>query len=1036
MESGSDESARRAKIVVIDDNGNENTNHRIVKPKHQQQQSNEEEEEEEEVSNTKQASEESSALLVGAQSVPILRQHVSSSISASSSANEDESEVGVGVNEPPVHITTGDTHNDKGANDDKVDEDQYDRAIGSMRGVFTDKPRATRLPEGSLRDKQQEQQQQQQQQQHNNHNYNSNHSSHEFLMETTAPIDFGTPPRHGLPMIKSGVCLEDALDFPEQHRPVWNNDEISRGDVKDHRVQRPSSLSSWWSLKRYDPTPWLVRDAQIDNHTGEPYFPPETEWTAAGLVRRFLYDPITPEFTSLQQFTWANVIGILMGIYTALWKMLVEACIDVVWVTVPKLLLQYGFFTSIHGWFPQYHYMWIVPTLFGSFLSYMFVVLPVKIPGQNEWISSLHRTGVQDYRTFWPLFLLSTMGMTSGMSLGPELPLILTSGMFGSWLGLACRQSTLQARVMNMTAASAAIGGFFGFPMAGALFVLELPHRSGLQYFEALTPTIVSSIVAVVTNRLIIQNDVTGYFKYPFLSDSLPSSIFWHAIIFGVFGCAVGTGYLVMVVRCKTWVHDWFHVPVPQDEEEKEQEQKQDDDSNAYDDNNFDGNDDAMERGDTNPKQVVNLTKASSGETDALLAKNIAAAPSSSLRSTLSCVYSLGCIVIPEESHRAALAGALAGFICGWVGIFVPHTLFWGEAQLQSLIDKGRTPLPVFGDFTGDMVSLGQCIIDPKDPAAIMKGFSLGCAGLIAVSKTLVTGLSLGTGIIGGHFWGPLFVGCASGYFLSDIIHIVADWVGMGSTITVYPCLIILCTMGAAHVVSFRAHTAIMLILTLTISAFSPEDENPYFGMAGDYAAVFPLLVISVFISMVLSRDMVFYTEQRNRDDILAVPQVLCEPGMSDQDAFSDDSEASLGETNQNESHPMLGDAGSHARRSFNADGSIHREPGADRGAMKIDANTYGAMDTSPDVVFSSGLDAFLSTPVESHVANATTSRHSRNSSYDSRIINSVGGSAHVAVDFAPHLFEQARVHRGRASACNSVTSGSEFVNLPPSPSN
>lgn len=53
--------------------------------------------------------------------------------------------------------------------------------------------------------------------------------------------------------------------------------------------------------------------------------------------------------------------------------------------------------------------------------------------------------------------------------------------MIGSWLGVLCRQSMLQARVMNLTAASAAIGGFFGFPMAGALFVLELPHRMGLQ---------------------------------------------------------------------------------------------------------------------------------------------------------------------------------------------------------------------------------------------------------------------------------------------------------------------------------------------------------------------------------------------------------------------------------------------------------------------------------------------------------------------------------------------------------------------------
>lgn len=76
---------------------------------------------------------------------------------------------------------------------------------------------------------------------------------------------------------------------------------------------------------------------------------------------------------------------------------------------------------------------------------------------------------------------------------------------------------------------------------------------------------------------------------------------------------------------------------------------------------------------------------------------------------------------------------------------------------------------------------------------------------------------------------------------------------------------------------------AIMLILTLTISAFNPEesDSNNPFDVAGDYSAVFPLLVVSVFISLMASRDTVFYPTQRSRGDITAVPEVLCQPGMA-----------------------------------------------------------------------------------------------------------------------------------------------------------
>jgi H+/Cl- antiporter ClcA len=99
---------------------------------------------------------------------------------------------------------------------------------------------------------------------------------------------------------------------------------------------------------------------------------------------------------------------------------------------------------------------------------------------QNECIQSLQTRGVQAHETSLPLFILSTRAMASGMSLGLELILFFTGGMLGSMLGVMCRQSMLQARVMDITAASGAIAGFFGFPMAGAMFVLEVPHRMDL----------------------------------------------------------------------------------------------------------------------------------------------------------------------------------------------------------------------------------------------------------------------------------------------------------------------------------------------------------------------------------------------------------------------------------------------------------------------------------------------------------------------------------------------------------------------------
>merc|ERR1711957_995600 len=140
-------------------------------------------------------------------------------------------------------------------------------------------------------------------------------------------------------------------------------------------------------------------------------------------------------------------------------------------------------------------------------------------------------------------------------------------------------------------------------------------------------------------------------------------------------------------------------------------------------------------------------------------------------------------------------------------------------------------------------------------------------------AKIVTTGLSLGTGIIGGHFWGPLYTGAAAAWFVHDIFR---NFFPFLPVLSQYPCIGILCIMGSTHVVTYRTHTAIMLVLTLTISNFVSEDG---LGVSmGDYSAVFPLLVVACYVSLIAAQKTIFYKTQRDRGDIIAVPEVLCEP--------------------------------------------------------------------------------------------------------------------------------------------------------------
>ncbi len=278
-----------------------------------------------------------------------------------------------------------------------------------------------------------------------------------------------------------------------------------------------------------------------------------------------------------------------------------------------------------------------------------------KVPGQNEWIESLHRVGIMDHTMFIPVIIFSTLGMASGLSLGPEMPLVLTAGMVGSVVAVRCKQSVLSARVMNLTAASAGIGGFFGLPMAGALFVLELPHRMGLQYFEALSPATLASIVSVIVNRMITGDDVKGMFEYPFLSESLPSNIFWVVIIYGIVGSFVGVIYAEGLLWLKHWVHDWFHAPH---------------------DDHHDDHDLKLEPHHNVGESMPLVVGSGNGMT------HMHSKPKESC-----CTWMQKGVQrffgIEHEPTRAAVAGVLAGIIVGFNCMLLPHLLFWGEAQLQ-----------------------------------------------------------------------------------------------------------------------------------------------------------------------------------------------------------------------------------------------------------------------------------------------------------------------------------------------------------------
>lgn len=98
-----------------------------------------------------------------------------------------------------------------------------------------------------------------------------------------------------------------------------------------------------------------------DDGIDEPFDDSNLTW-----FQYLVYNKDLPEFTSMQQNTWATILGIFMGAFTFLWGRLIEFCVEFTWKTVPEYLLEKGIFTDLDGKFPLPYYMIICPAVFGG----------------------------------------------------------------------------------------------------------------------------------------------------------------------------------------------------------------------------------------------------------------------------------------------------------------------------------------------------------------------------------------------------------------------------------------------------------------------------------------------------------------------------------------------------------------------------------------------------------------------------------------------------------------------------------------------
>ena len=120
----------------------------------------------------------------------------------------------------------------------------------------------------------------------------------------------------------------------------------------------------------------------------------------------------------------------------------------------------------------------------------------VGSPGDVElMVDNIHVSGsATDVRMLPSLIPISWMCIAAGGAIGPEAPLVQTTGTLASWTAKKTGLNVRDSRVLTIAGMAAGFTVLFGAPLGSAIFALELLHRRGLQYYEALLPAMLGSL--------------------------------------------------------------------------------------------------------------------------------------------------------------------------------------------------------------------------------------------------------------------------------------------------------------------------------------------------------------------------------------------------------------------------------------------------------------------------------------------------------------------------------------------------------------
>lgn len=170
-------------------------------------------------------------------------------------------------------------------------------------------------------------------------------------------------------------------------------------------------------------------------------------------------------------------------------------------------------------------------------------------PGDVELlVDNIHVDGGRDdVRSLRSLIPVSLLCVGAGGPLGPEAPLVTTTGTLASWLGARAGLTRRDRRIIAITGMAAGFTVLFAAPLGSAVFALEILHRRGLEYYEALLPAAVGALCGYGIAAAVSVVGVDPIWHFPAPEHLIPAD-FGLAIAAGVAGAAISIGFTYLAI--------------------------------------------------------------------------------------------------------------------------------------------------------------------------------------------------------------------------------------------------------------------------------------------------------------------------------------------------------------------------------------------------------------------------------------------------------------------------------------------------------